>query len=99
MTFRFIGTEADIGGIALKRFGQTFELPEGELSAVFGDRGALALPEAEFDSIGFTDDELKRFAHPAAQNSGMPGATEFREKKADAVARLMALRADRKGDR
>lgn len=56
-----IGSETEIGGYPkLNRLGQPVELPEAIYrDAVHG--GALLLTEAEFQSLGFTEEELEKY--------------------------------------
>jgi hypothetical protein len=75
MTLKFIGTEAEIGGKKLTALGQEFDLPAAEAKdailgagAETGYAGAVAaLPADQFDALGFTDAELKRYAYPGAR--------------------------------
>lgn len=66
MTFRHIGTESQIGDLPiLREYGQAVELDETlAAEAILGN--AALLPEADFKSLGFIEDELKRFKHVAA---------------------------------
>lgn len=63
-TYRFVGTSANIfdyGG-ELSRFGQTVEL-EPAIAEHFIAHGVALLPSEIFDSIGFTDLELRTYFH------------------------------------
>lgn len=76
MTFRNVGSETDIGHAELRKLGQPVELDEAlALEALRG--GACVLPAAEFEAIGFTEDELRKYATPGAQIKAPP---EFKDK-------------------
>jgi hypothetical protein len=70
----FVGSycEIDGGRVKLERFGQRIELPD-ELAATVVRGGGAVLPEAKFDEIGFTEQELKQYAYPG-QRLGAPEA-------------------------
>jgi hypothetical protein len=94
-SFRFIGLLAEIAGYRkLERFGQAIDLPDAVASELIlgagaeqGYAGAAALlPDAEFQAIGFTPEELQRFATPATQIGEK--AQAFLEKKRAALQAL-----------
>jgi hypothetical protein len=65
MTFRFIGTECQIGDLPkLDRFGQSIDLDPG-LAADAIRGGAAILPEGEFD---FSAQECASYAMPASHS-------------------------------
>lgn len=88
MTYRFLGTYSEIGDVArLDQFGQAVDLPLALAEdAVAG--GCALLPEDEFQRIGFTADELRRFAPPATHQGAPP---EFLEKKRRALLRAQEI--------
>lgn len=107
MTYRFLGTEAEIPGFRkLQRYGQKVELdPEVAKDFIIGagstsgHAGACALlPEEEFQVIGFTTAELLHFSTPDAQVSDKRVSGEtlsvaaFLEKKQAALAALDTYR-------
>lgn len=68
----FVGSycEIDGGRIKLERFGQRIELPDEVAETVVKGGGAI-LPEAKFQEIGFTEQELSLYAYPG-QRAGAP---------------------------
>jgi hypothetical protein len=71
-TYRFLGTTpADVHGYpTLRRVGESVQLPT-ELYEDAAIRGNMALlPDADFQQIGFTDEELAR---PDPSNAGFLG--------------------------
>lgn len=63
MTYRYVGYgPCDMGFTALTQFGQKVELTPEQAADVLGPTGAVLLPEKDFESIGFTDAELKSLA-------------------------------------
>jgi hypothetical protein len=84
-TYRFIGASACVGSRELTQFGQKVLLTaEQATAAVCG--GAAILPETVFLALGFTDEELRRYAfagsHPRATSAFLgkkdAALTEFR---------------------
>ena len=69
-TYNFVGSycEIDGGRIKLEKFGQRIDLPE-DLAAVVIKGGGAILPEAEFESLGFTEQEISLYAYPGQQAS------------------------------
>lgn len=67
--FRFVGTTLDIGDRRLTRLGEKITLDS--------DMGAPLITEEAFQSVGFTEDELKAYATPG-QRAEMP--SEFASK-------------------
>ncbi len=61
MRFKFIASESHIGEVRLCTYGQTVDLDaEMAHTCILGRVGLL--PVDQFDSIGFTEDELERHA-------------------------------------
>lgn len=91
MKMVFLGTETDIGGYpALRNFGQVIELPDQlAKEAVLG--GAALIPVDQFDAVGFTEQELRKFATPGARRQA---TEEFAHKQ---HAALLALHEYREG--
>ena len=85
MTFRFIGTELEIGGVGkFTRFGERVEL-DADLAADAVDGGAAILPDALFASVGFTPAELERYAEIGSHFDAPP---EFLAKKKAALLKM-----------
>jgi len=63
MIFRFIGTEGQIAGRKLTRFGEVVELSEADATAAICGNFPV-IPDAEFQACGFTDAELSEYAYP-----------------------------------
>jgi hypothetical protein len=83
MTFRFVGSELQIGHVALRTFGQPLDLDAETAKEIIGHEcGAALLPDAAFSQIGFTADEL-RWAN----------SETFQAKRMQAWAALDELRA------
>ncbi|MDE2103019.1 MAG: hypothetical protein KGL39_37590 [Patescibacteria group bacterium] len=80
--YRFVGSycEIDGGRIKLERFGQQIELSD-EVAEVVVKGGGAIIPEAEFEQIGFTEQELSLYAYPG-QQSGAPEAWITKRKAA-----------------
>lgn len=104
MTYVFLGTESDIGPIALRYFGQRVELPEerdaNDKRATFAEcllGGCDLIPLADFEAFDFTDQELMRFRYPAAQSAQTEQAAAFRRKRDAALERAQALRVELEG--
>lgn len=95
MIYRFLGTECEITGLArLREFGASVELPEDLACGLIAppdnpDKGTPLLPAAEFDAIGFTPDELRRYQWPATHADA---PEEFHEKKRAALDALHKFR-------
>ena|ERR1043165_7887431 len=65
--YRFVGSNCVIHGVAeLSKFGQRIELPNDLAETVIRGGGAI-IPEHEFEAIGFTADELKKYEFPGAR--------------------------------
>lgn len=58
MTYRFLGSYAEIGNVRMERFGERIEMPQAEAEAAVRDRDAALLPDADFQKLGITDAEL-----------------------------------------
>lgn len=77
MKYKFLGSEAEVGGTKLQDLGQPIELTEAVATELIvgggkatGYAGAVALlPADQFDALGFTESELKRFAKPGPRNA------------------------------
>ena len=90
ITARFIGAMCDIGPIALKYFGQRVELDEATFrEAVRGN--AAILPEADFNRIGFTAEELAKYRIVAARRDP---SDSFAVKYSKACDRLREIREE-----
>jgi len=72
--YRFVGSycEIDGGRIKLERFGQQIELPD-EVAEIVVKGGGAIIPEADFEKLGFTEQELSLYAFPG-QQVGAPDA-------------------------
>ena len=69
--YRFVGMECQIGeNIKLERFGQQVRLSD-EVAKIAVLGGAGILPEAIFDGLGFTEQEVSLYAWPG-QRMGAP---------------------------
>jgi hypothetical protein len=99
MTYRFLGTEAEIAGRAIQRLGQEVELPEDVArdlvvgaGAETGWAGAIALlPAEQFDAIGFTPAELQKYAYPGPRQNA---TAEFRAKWQAAMVAVHEYRVE-----
>ncbi|MGE5568544.1 MAG: hypothetical protein ACM3S5_05845 [Rhodospirillales bacterium] len=80
--YHFVGSYTEIGGgrIKLERFGQRVELPDDLADNIVKGGGAI-LPEAEFNQLGFTEQELSLYAYPG-QWEGAPEAFTSKQKAA-----------------
>ena len=105
MKLRFIGTRLEVVGFnPLDQFGQAVTLPDPlgrellEPVPGFGvdQRSAPLLTEAEFESIGFTPDELKAYAD-IGTHADAPAA--FLAKKKAALALLATQPKTTKGEK
>ena len=104
--YKFIGTEAEIGGVRLRRLGDSITLSESRAEDIIlgaGSEqgfagGAALIPEEFFDKLGFTEQELKRWgsvsARDALAGSSAEAVVEFRRKH---KAGLEALHEHRVG--
>lgn len=94
-TYRFVGSycEIDGGRIKLERFGQRIELPDEVAETVIRGGGAI-LPEADFESLGFTEQEISLYAYPG-QQIGAPEA--FTRKQQEAHRAFCELHAQASG--
>lgn len=87
-TYRFVGVSACIGSRELTQFGQKILLTDEQYAtAVAG--GAALISDEKFQEIGFTDDELRRYAFTGSWSRA---TSEFQEKRAAAVAALYEIR-------
>jgi hypothetical protein len=73
-SYRFVGTLADVGGVRLDRFGQKVQLPAADAKH---ERGPAVIPEERFAEIGFTDEELEKYAYPGPRTDA---PSEFQKK-------------------
>lgn len=95
MTYRFIGSACEIGGVGtLESFGQPIEL-SGETAKVAILGGAALLPEETFAGIGFTADELERYAYPGARISA---SGDFLVKFHLAHVKMAELRSEKESE-
>jgi hypothetical protein len=76
MQFRYVGRESYIGEQKLDKLGQAITL-DAETAQVAKEGNALLLTEEQFESVGFTADELRTYADPGSWPDATP---EFREK-------------------
>ena len=67
--YRFLGAYTEIGGVgALDSLGQTIKLdPKAALSAMRG--GAVLIPDAEYQKLGFTKDEEQAYRYAGTRAS------------------------------
>jgi hypothetical protein len=88
--YRFVGDHADVFNPAyqFRSFGQKAEIDDALAQQLVRKRIPL-IPEAEFEAIGFTGDELA--AHPSAV-SHMSAPDEFKRKKKTALLALDEFR-------
>jgi len=88
--YRFVGDCADIYNppYNFRRFGQKAELDDALARQVVVG-GVQLIPEAEFASAGFTDEELAKY--PSAV-SHMTATDEFKRKKKAALGALHEYR-------
>jgi hypothetical protein len=89
MTYRFVGSNSDIGdSIRLIRFGQSVELSDEQArNAVLG--GCALVPDEAFTEIGFTNAELSSFASVGSHERA---PAEFIDKKRRALMAAHELR-------
>ena len=90
-SFVFLGAYSEVlgAGIKLTRFGQRVELPPEIAEETKHPRGLPCIPAEQFDAIGFTAEELRKYGAAAAQENAPP---EFWERKAKALAMLHTMR-------
>ena len=91
MTFVFLGAHSEVlgAGIKLTRFGERVELPPEIADETKVAGGLPCIPADQFDAIGFTADELRKYGPTAAHGSAPP---EFLAKKVQALQILHAIR-------
>jgi len=84
MMIRFVGAFGDFAGRRLDRLGDRVDvIPEDFEEAVSG--GCALLPDEEFEAIGFTAQELTRYATAGDRARGMePGFAAKMEKAQNA---------------
>jgi hypothetical protein len=83
----FVGTHSYVGTIELSRFGQRVELPDGVArTAIAG--GCALLPAEEFETIGFTAEEVERHPYPGDWESAPAELIAKRCAAHAAVARI-----------
>jgi hypothetical protein len=90
-TYVFLGAFSEVlgAGIKLTRFGQRVELPS-EIADETKLRGGLpCIPADQFDAIGFTPEELRKYGPAAAQENA---PADFAAKKQQALEILHAIR-------
>ena len=90
-TFVFLGAYSEVlgAGIKLTRFGQRVDLPPEIADETKVAGGLPCIPAEQFDALGFTPDELRKYCPVAAHENAPP---EFLAKKAQALQILHALR-------
>jgi hypothetical protein len=90
-TFVFLGALSEVlgAGIKLTRFGQRVELLPDLADETKRAGGLPCIPAVEFDAIGFTPEQLRKFG-PTATHENAPA--EFQTKKQQALAILHAIR-------
>lgn len=88
--YRFVGDQADIYNplYQFRRFGQKADMDDA-CARQHCLKGVQLIPEAEFDAIGFTDDELKLYPSGI---SHMGAPDDFKRKKKTALVALHAFR-------
>ncbi len=93
-TYRFVGDCADVYNppYNFRRFGQKAEMDDA-LAAKCVRAGVQLIPEAEFDAIGFADDELAKY--PSAV-SHMKAPADFQRRKKTALIALHDFRTSLK---
>jgi hypothetical protein len=97
-TYRFIGTETEIGGEKLTKFGQPVTLTDARAKEAImgagpdqGYAGATALiPDEDFQKLKLTDEELKTYDYPGRRARMSP---EFKAKHEGAFETLAKIRA------
>jgi hypothetical protein len=84
--YRFVGDFADVFNppYQFRRFGQKADIDDTLAQQLVRKRVPL-IPEAEFEAIGFADDELAKFPS-AVSHMGAPD--EFKRKKKTALLAL-----------
>lgn len=92
-SFVFLGAYSEVlgAGIKLTRFGQRVDLPPEFAQQTKHPRGLPCIPAEDFDAIGFTAEELRKYG-PVQTHDGAPA--EFQEKKRAALQVLHDLRGE-----
>ena len=90
-TFVFLGAYSEVlgAGIKLTRFGQRVDQPPEIAGETKLAGGLPCIPAEQFDAIGFTAEELRKYGPVAAHENAPP---EFLAKNAQALQILHALR-------
>jgi hypothetical protein len=89
MTYRFVGTFCAIDdGTHLEVFGQSIELDQADAERAILQNAAL-VPEADFEGVGFTQQELEQYSS-ISLHEGAPA--EFLEKRKQVWSILHAHR-------
>ena len=90
-TFVFLGAYSEVlgAGIKLTRFGQRVDLPPEIADETKLAGGLPCIPTDQFDAIGFTAEELRKYGPAAAHENAPP---EFLAKKAQALQILHTIR-------
>lgn len=78
--YRFAGTKSQIGDRELTKLGEEIMLTASEARNAIEGHCPL-VPDAAFRSVGFTDDELRRYATPGGR-ADMPPAVEAKLRQA-----------------
>lgn len=58
--YRFVGTETMLGERRLSRLGDVVELSDEEHACVCGETGLPVVPDEDFETVGFTAEEIKK---------------------------------------
>lgn len=87
--YRFIGSEAEITGVAtLRTFGALIHLEDEAAKELISGNVAI-VPESDFDAAGFTAAEMNAYSNPGSHGDAKP---EFLAKKQALIMRLFELR-------
>jgi hypothetical protein len=91
MTYVFLGSISEVieAGIKLTRSGQRVDLSSEMAEATKHPRGLPCIPAEQFDALGITEAELKRYPVPEARENA---PAEFKAKWAQALEILHANR-------
>lgn len=90
-TFVFLGSVSELpeAGIKLTRFGQRAELPDEIAEQIKHRRGLPCIPAEDFDALGFTAEELRKYNLWDKHENASP---EFIAKRTQALEILHKLR-------
>ncbi len=90
--YRFVGTESVVGNIKMTRFGQRFGI-DSELAESAQAGGCALIEETDFNSLGFTTEELKIWADPFMSITDVPDNKEDAKAKAEYLRKREAAQA------